>query len=658
MIDDDALRDAFHRAEALLRDRQTEAAIRQLRWILSQHPDEVNSLRLLGTLRLAQGDTAPAIEHLERAVARAPSFGQATLDLARAYRLAGRVEETVECLQACCARQPGNSEAWELLGDALMERGDIVAGRDAFRRAAAADPHRRAIAAALDALRHGRRQEAEQAFRGILRHRPDHVPALVGLANIALDAHAVEDAERLLRHALKAMPNMDTVWRGLARVHSERADYRRAEAAAQRALTLAPDNADCWTMLGTVQAWGLHPQRARASFERSLELKPGQPRVALSLGHVLKTIGERRACERAYHRAAELDPSLGEAWWSLADLKNYPFDDAEIERLESGVAMRHRDPAQRAAYHFALGKALEDRGDHDDAFAQYASGNAIKHGLDPFQTDALADRRRRIEAVCTRRFLAARAPEGQASATPIFIVGLPRSGSTLVEQILASHSTVQGTMELPQIQNYTRELDAKGGYPEVLTCMPPDELVALGERYLRETDPYRGGAARFIDKMPNNFFHLGLMHMMLPSAVFVDTRRHPLDCCCSLFKQNFARGQTFSYDLEILGAYYREYLTLMRHWEEALPGRVLRVHYESLVEDTEGQVRRLLAHCGLPFEEACLRFHETKRPVRTASAEQVRQPINRSGIGTWRRFEGHLEPLAQVLGDAVSTYAD
>ena len=432
MTDRGSVRQAFQRAEALLRDRRPEPAIRQLREILDEHPDEVNSLRLLGAVRLAQGDTEAAVEHLGRAVAQAPGFVQAALDLARAYRQAGRLDEAVDCLQGCCARVTDNSEAWELLGDALMERGDVLAGRDAFRRAAAVDPHRQAIADALDHLRHGRRPAAERAFRGILRQRPDHVAALVGLANIALDADAADDAERLLRHALKTAPNMDTVWRGLARVHSERADYRRAEAAAERALALAPESADCWTMLGTVQAWGLRPERARTAFERALELKPNQPRVALSLGHVLKTIGDRPACERAYRRAADLDPGLGEAWWSLADLKTYRFDDAEVERLASGVARRHPDPAQSAAWHFALGKALEDRADHDDAFAQYAAGNAVKHAADPFDSAGLTDRRRRIEAVCTREFLSARAPEAPAGTTPIFIVGLPRSGSTLI----------------------------------------------------------------------------------------------------------------------------------------------------------------------------------------------------------------------------------
>ncbi|MDE0365222.1 MAG: sulfotransferase [Gammaproteobacteria bacterium] len=653
-----SVRQAFEEAESLLRSRQAQPAIRKLQAILERHPDEVNSLRLLGSIRLAQGDTRAAVTHLSRAVEEAPGFAQAAVDLARAYRQDSRLDDAVRCLQGCVARTPGNSEAWQLLGDALVERGDVLAGRDAFRRAAAADPHRREIAAALEALRHGRRQAAEQAFRGILRRQPDHVAALVGLANIALDANAVGDAERLLRHALKLAPNMDTVWRGLARVHSERADYNRAEAAAERALALAPENADCWTMLGTVQAWGLRPERARASFERALELKPDQPRVALSLGHVLKTIGDRKACERAYRRAAALDPALGEAWWSLADLKNYPFDDAEVERLKTGAATHHPDPAQRAAFHFALGKALEDRGDCEEAFAQYADGNAVKHAADPFDSAALAERCRRIESVCTEAFLSEHPPERQAGATPIFIVGLPRSGSTLIEQILATHSAVQGTMELPQIQNYTRELDAKGGYPEVLADMRRSDFASLGKRYLAETDPYRGGANRFIDKMPNNFFHLGLIHRMLAGAVLIDSRRHPLDCCCSLFKQNFARGQTFSYDLGVLGAYYREYLAMMRHWESVLPGRVLRVHYESLVDDTEAQVRRLLDHCGLPFEEACLRFHETRRAVRTASAEQVRQPINRRGIGSWRRFSAQLEPLKVALADAVDRYAD
>ena len=648
------VRKAFANAEALLRDRRVDLALRQLQEILREHPDEVNSLRLLGSVRLAQGDADAAIKHLRLAVQQAPDFTQANLDLARAYRRDGQIDEAVACLQAFCAKAAGNGEAWQLLGDALMERGDVLAGRDAFRRAVAADPHRQQVAAALRHLRQGRRQAAEKAFRDILKRRPDHVAALVGLANIALDANVAQDAERLLRHALAIAPNMDTVWRGLARLHSERADYRAAEAAAERALALAPESSDCWTLLGTVQAWGLRPEKARQSFERALSIKPNSPRVALSLGHVLKTIGERQACEQAYRQALELAPDLGEAWWSLADLKTYAFSDDEVRRMEAGVARSNGDLAQRAAFRFALGKALEDRGNWDGAFQHYLAGNAAKHQADPFDSAALTERRRRIAAICTRAFLAARTPPDAALVKPIFVVGLPRAGSTLIEQILASHSAVQGTMELPQMQNYTKELEAKRGYPEALQKMSPADFQALGERYLRETQPYRGSAQWFIDKMPSNFLHLGLIHAMLPGAIFIDARRHPLDCCCSLFKQNFARGQTFSYDLSTLGAYYLDYLRMMDHWQEALPGRVLCVQHETLVDDTAAEVARLLNHCGLPFEEACLRFHETRRAVRTASAEQVRQPINRRGIGSWRRFEAHLAPLRQALGPALA----
>ena len=651
------VRKAFANAEGLLRSRRVDLAARQLQEILREHPHEANSLRLLGSIRLAQGDADAAIEHLRLAVEQAPDFAQAVLDLARAYRRGGRLDEAVDCLQAFCAKMAGSGEAWQLLGDALVERGDVLAGRDAFRRAAAADPHRQEVAAALKHLRQGRRQAAEKTFRGILKRHPDHTAALVGLANIALDANVVEDAERLLRYALTIAPNMDTVWRGLARVHSERADYHGAEAAAERALALAPDNPDCWTLLGTVQAWGLRPEKARESFERALSIKANQPRVALSLGHVLKTVGERAACERAYRRAIELEPDLGEAYWSLADLKNYAFSDEEVQRMEAGITRNRGDWAQRAAFCFALGKALEDRGDWSGAFRHYAQGNAVKHSADPFDSPALTERRRRIAAVCTAEFLASRAPSGAAAVKPIFVVGMPRSGSTLIEQILASHSAVQGTMELPQMPAYAKELETKGGYPDALSAMRPVDFRALGERYLLETQPYRGDAEWFIDKMPNNFLHIGLIHAMLPGAIFIDARRHPLDCCCSLFKQNFARGQTFSYDLEALGAYYRDYLAMMQHWQAVLPGRVLHVQHEALVEDTEAQVRRLLAHCGLPFEEACLRFHETKRAVRTASAEQVRQPINRRGIGVWRRFEAHLEPLKQALGPALAGQA-
>ena len=659
-------KDAFANALSLLEDQRTDLAERQLREILDEHPDEVNSLRLLGVLRLAADDVKAAIDHLGRAVALAPGFDQATLDLGRAYRASGRLGEAIELLRKLCAGRPKSGEAWQALGDALIEQGDIDGGRDAFRRAARLDPHAPRIGEALEHLRRNRRQRAEAVFRDVLKANPDHIHALVGLANIALDAGVVEDAERLLRRAQALAPNLDTIWRGWSRAHSERADHPAAQAAAERAVALAPDAADCWTMLGTVQAWGLKPEAAKSAFERSLALKADQPRVALSLGHVLKTLGERPACEAAYRRAVAMDPSLGEAFWSLADLKTYRFGDGEIDQMRDGLARNRLPPTERAAFHFALGKALEDRNEADSAFEHYAAGNAIKHRVEPFDGAAFTAQRERIEHTLTADFLAAldrggehsRAGAQAAAVTPIFVVGMPRSGSTLVEQILASHSAVRGTMELPQILTYVREFGADGGYPQALEALTPADFEALGERYLRETQPFRGDAAWFIDKMPNNFIHLGLIRAMLPQAVFIDARREPMDCCFSIFKQNFARGQAFSYDLRVLGAYYQDYLRLMRHWRQALPGAAWRCQYEELVASPEDQVRQMLHHCGLGYEAACLRFHETRRAVRTASAEQVRQPLYQSSVGAWRRFERQLQPLREALGPALNDYIE
>lgn len=660
MADRGSAQEAFANAVRLLDAGRGDLARQQLGEILAAHPDEVNALRLLGMMRLADGDAGGAVELLARVVDLAPGFRQAAADLRRARRIAGGASgQSPTKPRARRAADRNTAAAWQRRANDLVGDGELAAGRAAFRRAAASDPERSRIAEALSHLKAGRRREAEARFREVLKGNPDHIHALVGLAHIAIDAGALADAERLLRRAQTIAPGLDTVWRGLARLHSERADHTAAERAARRAVELAPESADCWTMLGTVQAWGLQPEAARIAFEKSLAVKPEQPRVALSLGHVHKTLGRRAASVAAYRRAAVLDAGLGEAFWSLADLKTYEFDDAEMERMRLGLARADLQPTERAAFHFALGKALEDRNQCDVAFEHYAAGNAIKHRIAPFDCAGFAARRRGATKAVTSAFLAARkAPASASAPTPIFIVGLPRSGSTLLEQMLASHSAVQGTMELPHILTYVRELETRGGFPAALEALQPRDFAALGLRYLRETAALRGDAPWFIDKMPNNFAHIGLIHAMLPQAVFIDARRAPMACCFSVYKQNFARGQTFSYDLGVLGAYYQEYLAYMKHWQRALPGRVLRCQYEDVVAGAEAQVRRLLAHCGLPFEAACLRFHETRRPVRTASAEQVRRPIYSGSVDAWRRFESHLAPLRRALGPALDEYRD
>ncbi|MEM5517792.1 sulfotransferase [Henriciella sp. AS95] len=648
------IRQAFERARGLVQQGQRTLAVQQLEAILEAEPNEVNALLLLGSLRSVEGRLKDAEALVRKASDLAPDFHDASLELARIQRLSKNTSDAINTLRKLIDRAPSNNRAWQLLGDSLYENGQTREGRDAFRQAAQVDPHRNQIRGAIEALKDGRNHEAEQSLRAVLTAEPNHVHALVGLASLAIEAGATEDAEHLLEHARRISPYSDIVWRNVARLHSERANNGAAVEAARRAVELDPDAADAWSMLGNVQAWGLKPEEAEASFTRSLELRNEQPRVWMSLGHVRKTLGNRQGSEAAYKEAISQQPDLGEAFWSLADLKTYVFSDADLQSMLSMLQTPGVGDTDLAGFHFALGKAFEDRKDFGPSFEHYAAGNAIKARLDPFDADGFSDTINAVEQVFDTAFMGTPPlPAPPDEIVPVFIVGLPRSGSTLVEQILASHSRVEGTMELPHILNYVRSMKSGGGYPQSVADMPPEELRALGERYIAETEAYRTGQDFFIDKMPNNFLHVGLIAKMLPQAVFIDARRDPRDCCLSAFKQNFARGQTFSYGLDILGQYYRDYLRVMRHWDHVLPGRVHRVQYESMVSDTEREIRNLLAHCGLDFEPACLAFHETRRAVRTASAEQVRQPIYARGVGHWKNFEPWLGELFTALGDAI-----
>ena len=651
-------------AVRLLREGDPQRAEQTLRRALRTNPGDAPARRLLGLVRARLGDAAEALTHLERAVRDAPHFEAASLDLARVLTSAGRQAEAEAVLAAFCRREPAAAAALQAWADALFANGKAEAARLAQRRAVEADAHFHDMRRAVQASAAGRLQDAEAIYRGILKSNPNHVHALVGLANAALDGNAPEDAQRLLNHALSVSAHASPVQRALARLHMHRGLHTEALAAARRAVELNPELADSWTTMGTVCATGLQQEAAQRAFVRSLRIAPNQPRVQLSLGHVRKALGERAASVRAYKEALALAPGLGEAWWSLADLKTYVFADDEVEAMRRALeddALHERD---RAAVYFALGKAFEDRGANDAAFEHYRRGNAIRARFEAFDVDRFQQQCARLQSVFTAARVSASRGRGTKpeSPTPIFVVGLPRAGSTLIEQILASHSQVQGTMELPHILGYVREMDPRRGapppgYPACIEAMSPADFAALGERYIDETRAYHGDAPFFVDKMPNNFMHLGLIACMLPQAKFVDARRHPLGCCFSVYKQLFARGQAFGYHFDSLGAYYRGYLDVMAHWGRVMPGGVHRIIYERMVDDVEGQTRRLLRFCGLRFEAACLRFHETGRVVRTASAEQVRRPVYADAKTHWRAFEQHLAPLKKALGPALDAWA-
>ena len=652
--------ESLRRAHAALRAGQAATAERALRALLTQRPAEMNCLWLLGAALLDQGTIPESIDTLERVLASAPDFANARVDLARAYRRDGRAAQAREQVRRVLEKEPHHHRAWLAYGDVLVDLGQYADARTAFERARLTDPQRQRVEQATAALVADNRKKSEALFRDILRADASHVAALCGLAALSLAADVPHDAERLLRHALKQCEHVPLAYRGLGPALLALGRVKEADAAARHLLRMEPENPQSWITIAAVATRLMRQEEALEAYEQAARFKPEELRLRMSIGHVQKTLGRRRESEASYKAALAMDPGNAEAYWSLADLKNYSFSDAEVaamQRLLTGDKRAHPNEAQ---LYFALGKAFEQRQQYRQAFAYYARGNALRRLDAPFDIGNFERRSARIRAFFDSAFFAARQGSGDPSGAPIFIVGLPRSGSTLIEQILASHSGVDGTMELPNIINITREFEDmsanRDGYPESVGSASAAQLSALGRRYIEETAPLRRGRERFTDKLPNNFSHVGLIHAILPRATLIDARRHPMDSCFSTFKQHFAEGQTFSYDLEDLGRYYRCYLALMDHWDAVLPGKVLHLQYEELVRNPEVNIRRLLEHCRLPFEGACLSFHETQRSVRTASAEQVRQPLYTSGVGYWRHFVTELEPLRRALGDSLERF--
>jgi tetratricopeptide (TPR) repeat protein len=650
------------RAHAALRAGQVATAERWLRALEAQRPGEVNCLWLLGVALLDQDRTEESVGLLERALGAAPDFHEPRIDLARAYRRAGRGLDARTEVRRVLEAAPHHHRGWLAYGDILVDLGQYEDARVAFDRARLTDPERVRVEEATAALVAEDRRRSEELFRDILRRDASHVAALCGLAALSLAADMPRDAERLLRHALRQSEHVPLAYRGLAPTLMALGRLTEAEAATRYLARIEPQSPQTWVTTAGVAIRLMRQAEAVEAYERALELRPQEVGLQMSIGHLQKTLGRRAQSEASYKAALAMDPGRAEGYWSLADLKNYVFGDDEISAMQRLISSDPRGASNEAQLNFALGRAFEQRQRYPEAFAHYARGAELRRREAPFDIGQFERRSADIRAFFDAAFFAERRGSGDPSRAPIFIVGLPRSGSTLVEQILASHSAVEGTMELPNVLNIVREFDevapGRSGYPGTVNGASPERLTGLGRRYIEQTAPLlRLGRGRFTDKLPNNFSHVGLIHAILPHATVIDVRRHPMDACFSNFKQYFAEGQTFSYDLEDLGRYYRCYLALMDHWDAVLPGKVLHVRYEELVRSPEAGIRRLLAHCGLDFEPACLAFHETQRPVRTASAEQVRQPIYTSAVGHWRHFEKELEPLRRALGDCLERFA-
>jgi len=574
------------------------------------------------------------------------------------------LDSAVAALRRAAALDPKRPQIWRQLGDHLDVAGDRKGAEDAYLhhvRHAIYDP---ALIAAGAALHAGRIPEAEARLRQHLRQIPTDVAAIRMLAELAVRVDRAEDAQLLLERCLELAPGFREARHHYAIVLNRVNKPQQAIVELERLLHDEPNNPTLRNLKAVALCHTGDYATAIDLYAGLLREYPQQAHIWLSYGHALKTAGEQDRAIAAYSKCVELEPDFGEAYWSLANLKTFRFDDTQLATMQHALARGDVNDDHRLHLEFAVAKALEDRAEYAESFAHYQTGNTLRLRQIPYSADDTTARLRFARELYTPAFFRERAGAGCPAPDPIFIIGLPRSGSTLVEQILASHAAVEGTMELPDIISITRALRRGaadrhvGAYHEALARLNRDELRNLGEQYLERTRIHRKlGRAFFIDKMPNNFAHVGLIHSVLPNAKIVDVRRHPLACCFSGFKQHFAHGQNFTYGLENIGRYYRDYVELMAHFDAVLPGRIHRVIYESLVENTEHEVRRLLDYCGLSFDQACLRFFENERPVRTASSEQVRQPIYKSGVDHWQHYAPWLDPLRTALGPALTDYA-
>ena len=636
-------------AEALCRD------------VVARNPKDVNMTALLGVILLKSRRPDEAEQCLREAINLAPSFAKPHEDLGRLLVERGRAEEAVKVLKNATRLDPQSSPAFFALGQALILLGKGKEADEAFEASFELDPEKKNLALAAEHQKAGRTEEAESMYREILRENPKHVDALRLLGTICAYDKRVGEAERFFRRSIEQAPDFVGAILDLGRLLKEQSRWEEAIECFEKVNRLEPDNVQSRYQLAATLAPAALTYAAVEAYHEVLKLRPKHPGALLGLGHVLKTMGQQAEAVQAYRDCIRVDADAGESYWSLANLKTYQLSDDDIAEMESRLENSELGDEATVNFMFALAKATEDRGDFDRAWEYYVAGNSKRRMLehyDPVHTEVINDE---IVDVFSREFLEANEVLGNVDPAPIFVVGLPRSGSTLIEQILASHSEVEGTAELPYAGRVTTSLSrnrADGiNYPQAVRELGAENFSTLGQDYLDLAQLHRTeGKPRFIDKMPNNFPTIGFIHLILPNAKIIDARRYPLDSCLSCYRQLFARGQTFTYDLTDIGEYFLQYQRMMDHWHEVLPGRILTVQYEEVVTDFENQVRRLLEYCELPWEDACINFYETDRPVRTASSEQVRQPVYTKSVHFWRNHEQRLAELIEVLSPALERY--
>lgn len=647
------------RVETALRNGDFASAERQAKELTHSNPTHKGALYCLAVAQRYQGRPSDALATLERLTSSHPDYGRAYQETGHNHHRLGRQDQAITAYLAAVRENPALIASWKKITQLAEATGKAQLAGRATERLSKLSLLPKELLSVMSFTYEGKLLKAEKLCRHFLTKSPHHIEAMRLLAEIGSRTQVLDDAEFLLESCVTLQPDHLEARFDYVRILNKRQKYSEAYAQAGALRKLSPNEVSVEALYAQqCSAIGKY-EDAMAIYSSLIERVEDPGSIHLAIGHIQKTIGDQNGAVSSYQRALNSPYSCGDAFWSLANMKTYEFSGDELALMQEKAVSDRIDHSSIHFLHFALGKSYEQRGHYSKAFTHYQKGNALK--LQGLRYDPAAMSRNLAAQTkhCTQELFDKFQGSGFNDNAPIFIVGMPRAGSTLIEQILASHSRVEGTHELGNIPALAHQLGGRQQindtpkYPACLADLEPEQLHQLGEKYIQDTMIHRSGAPHFIDKMPNNFRHIGLISLILPDAKIIDIRRNPMDCCLSNYKQLFAEGQEFSYALDSLGKYYSDYISLMDHWDRVLPGKILRIQYEDLVQNFDTELERIFAYCELPFEESCKQFHQTQRNVRTASSEQVRQPLYVGAIDYWRHFEAELEPLKDTLKMAV-----
>ena len=661
---DSSLAVDLQEATQALKESRFADALRLLEINLIDHPNNIDALYLSAVSCRYLKKVKEANDFLERLLIIAPDMARAYQELGHLNKSINNDEKAINSYRQACELNPALVASWQGLNEYFTKQGNKPASNHALEQINKYKSLPPSLLYIDQIMNEGRLGIAEKRCREFLKKNPTHTYAMSQLAEIANRLGYFDDAETLLNKAVEFKPNDGELRMKYAMVLRKKQKFAETMKQVNILCEQFPNNIAYQAQRGSELMQNGEHERAVDLFNSLLEKNPYNFSSLTSRGHAQKTLGKTNEAIESYKAAYGIKPDHGEAFFSLSNLKTYSFTDSEIEKIDSQLNRIDLSLKEKVYFHFALSQALESKGEFNEAFYHLNRGNEIKRDQSKYSIERMNDELQAQIDVCNDDFFKNLGEGGCNTKDPIFILGLPRAGSTLIEQILASHSMIDGTLELPNILSLAQSLRGDdiygkaGKYPKIMSNFTSDQRVNMGKKFIDETMMHRDGAPMFTDKMPNNFRHIGLIHLIMPNAKIIDARRYPLDCCFSMFKQLFAQGQEFSYGLKEAGSYYNSYVKLMNHWDKVLPGKVLRVNNEDVIDDLEGQVKRILNFIEIPFEENCVSFYKTERSVRTASSEQVRQPINRKGMGRWKPYAKHLKPLVESIDNELLKQED